>query len=170
MYKGIALSGVFFLFFIGMPFQTKAQYTINNIRIEGNVKTKPTIILRELPYAVGSNIPTDSLSILNTLAQQLIFNTSLFNDVLIATYDNVYGVGAASYQVQNFTGTGSQTVFTLSAASAGENFTFVYINGVYQQKNTYVNLCYVMYTLHDFRQKLDEKCSLSSFIRLYIRI
>jgi outer membrane protein assembly factor BamA len=85
MYKGIALSGVFFLFFIGMPFQTKAQYTINNIRVEGNVKTKPTIILRELPYAVGSNIPTDSLSILNTLAQQQIFNTSLFNDVLIAT-------------------------------------------------------------------------------------
>ena len=58
-------------------------------------------------------------------------------DVLIATYDNVIGIGAASYQVQNFTGTGSQTVFTLSASSLGENFTFVYINGVYQNKNTY---------------------------------
>ena len=58
-------------------------------------------------------------------------------DVLIATYDNVLGIGAASYQVDNFTGTGSQTVFTLSAASLGENFTFVYINGVYQNKNTY---------------------------------
>ena len=59
------------------------------------------------------------------------------NDVLIATWDNVSGIGAASYQVQNFTGTGSQTVFTLSAASFGENYTFVYINGVYQNKNTY---------------------------------
>jgi len=59
------------------------------------------------------------------------------NDVLIATYDNISGIGAASYQVDNFTGTGSQTIFTLSAASLGENFTFVYINGVYQQKNTY---------------------------------
>ena len=59
------------------------------------------------------------------------------NDVLIATYDNVSGIGAASYQVQNFTGTGSQTVFTLSAASFGENYTFVYINGVYQNKDTY---------------------------------
>lgn len=58
-------------------------------------------------------------------------------DVLIATYDNVGGIGAASYQIQNFTGTGSQVVFTLSNASLGENFTFVYINGVYQQKNTY---------------------------------
>ena len=59
------------------------------------------------------------------------------NDVLIGTYDNISGIGAASYQVDNFTGTGSQTVFTLSAASLGENFTFVYINGVYQNKNTY---------------------------------
>jgi hypothetical protein len=59
------------------------------------------------------------------------------NDVLIATYDNISGIGAASYQIQNFTGTGSQTVFTLSASSFGEDYTFVYINGVYQNKNTY---------------------------------
>ncbi len=59
------------------------------------------------------------------------------NDVLIATYDNISGIGAASYQIQNFTGTGSQTVFTLSAISFGEDYTFVYINGVYQNKNTY---------------------------------
>jgi hypothetical protein len=59
------------------------------------------------------------------------------NDVLIATYDNISGIGAVSYQVQNFTGTGLQTVFTLSAASFGENYTFVYINGVYQNKDTY---------------------------------
>jgi hypothetical protein len=66
---------------------------------------------------------------------KFVLNTS--TDVLIATYDNITGTGAAAYQVQNFTGTGSQTVFTLSTASLGENFTFVYINGVYQQKNTY---------------------------------
>jgi hypothetical protein len=66
---------------------------------------------------------------------KFVLNTS--TDVLIATYDNISGLGAAAYQVDNFTGTGSQTVFTLSSASLGENFTFVYINGVYQQKNTY---------------------------------
>jgi hypothetical protein len=66
---------------------------------------------------------------------KFVLNTS--TDVLIATYDNIGGIGAASYQVQNFTGTGSQIVFTLSTASIGENYTFVYINGVYQQKNTY---------------------------------
>jgi hypothetical protein len=68
---------------------------------------------------------------------QYKFVLTTSTDVLIATYDNIFGIGAASYQIQNFTGTGSQTVFTLSAASFGENYTFVYINGVYQNKNTY---------------------------------
>jgi len=70
-------------------------------------------------------------------AAQYKFVLTTSTDVLVATYDNVSGIGAASYQIQNFTGTGSQTVFTLSAASFGEDFTFVYINGVYQNKNTY---------------------------------
>jgi hypothetical protein len=72
---------------------------------------------------------------INSPPYKFVLNTSA--DVLIATYDNITGLGAAAYQVQNFTGTGSQTVFTLSTASLGENFTFVYVNGVYQQKNTY---------------------------------
>jgi hypothetical protein len=72
---------------------------------------------------------------LSALSYKFVLNTSA--DVLIATYDNVSGIGAASYQIDNFTGTGSQIVFTLSNVSLGENFTFVYINGVYQNKNTY---------------------------------
>jgi len=69
-------------------------------------------------------------------AYKFVLNTS--TDVLIATYDNITGIGATSYQIDNFTGTGSQTAFTLTAASIGENATFVYINGVYQNKNTYI--------------------------------
>jgi hypothetical protein len=67
------------------------------------------------------------------------YKFSLFTsaNVLIATYDNISGIGAAEFQIQNFTGTGSQTIFTLSSSSLGENFGFVYINGVYQNKNTY---------------------------------
>ena len=52
------------------------------------------------------------------------------NDVLIATYDNVFGIGAVA--VQNYTGTGSQTAFSVSG-----NVIAVYINGVYQNRNTY---------------------------------
>ena len=57
--------------------------------------------------------------------------------VTIATYDNIYGSGSRVAFLDNFTGTGSQTSFTLTAAPSDENNTQVYINGVYQQKNTF---------------------------------
>ena len=55
----------------------------------------------------------------------------------IATYDNIYGSGSRVAFLNNFTGTGSQTNFTLTVAPSDENNTQVYINGVYQQKNTF---------------------------------
>jgi hypothetical protein len=58
-------------------------------------------------------------------------------NVLIATYDNIGGSFNASSTIANFTGDGTDTTFTLASAPAGENATNVYINGVYQQKNTY---------------------------------
>jgi hypothetical protein len=61
-------------------------------------------------------------------------------NVLIASYDNVGNVGGSSSAtaiIANFTGNGSTVAFTLASAPAGENATNVYINGVYQQKNTY---------------------------------
>lgn len=58
-------------------------------------------------------------------------------DVLIATYDNIGGSFNASPIVANFTGTGSQTVFSLLSNPADENSTQIFINGVYQQKNNY---------------------------------
>lgn len=72
---------------------------------------------------------------LSAASYKFVLNTSA--DVLIATYDNIFGIGVITYQVQNFTGTGSQTAFTLSNAPSSENSTFVYINGVYQNKDTY---------------------------------
>lgn len=59
------------------------------------------------------------------------------NDVLIATYDNIRGQGAAETTPQNFTGDGTTIVFTLSSAPYSENSMMVYINGVYQQRDTY---------------------------------
>lgn len=58
-------------------------------------------------------------------------------DVLIATYDNVGTSAAGSATIANFTGTGVQTVFTLASAPIDENSTNIFINGVYQQKDTY---------------------------------
>jgi hypothetical protein len=58
-------------------------------------------------------------------------------DVTIATYDNVGSSFNATAIIANFTGTGSTVAFTLASAPSGENSTNVFINGVYQQKNTY---------------------------------
>lgn len=68
-------------------------------------------------------------------AYKFVLKTSA--DALLATYDNVTGLNVASFTPQNFTGDGATVVFTLSSAPISENTTFVYINGVYQQKNTY---------------------------------
>lgn len=57
--------------------------------------------------------------------------------VLIGTFDNVNTVVAGAATIERFTGTGSQTVFALSAAPYTEDATNIYISGVYQQKNTY---------------------------------
>lgn len=51
-------------------------------------------------------------------------------DVLIATYNNIAGVGVLL--PINFTGTGSQVAFSISG-----NVVSIYINGVYQNENTY---------------------------------
>lgn len=58
-------------------------------------------------------------------------------EVTIATYDNVGTSFNATAIIANFTGDGSTVAFTLASAPDGENATNVYINGVYQQKNTY---------------------------------
>lgn len=68
------------------------------------------------------------------LRYKFIIKTS--TDVLIGTYDNISGFGGVA-SIANFTGTGSQTTFALAFVPVSENGTDVYINGVYQQKNTY---------------------------------
>ena len=52
------------------------------------------------------------------------------NDVLIATYDNIFGSGA--FAVTNYTGNGLNVAYAVTG-----NVVAVYINGVYQNRNTY---------------------------------
>lgn len=58
-------------------------------------------------------------------------------EVLLATYDNVGGSFNADPLLANFTGNGVQTAFVLASLPSSENNTQIYVNGVYQQKNTY---------------------------------
>jgi hypothetical protein len=68
------------------------------------------------------------------LSYKFVLKTSV--DVQIWSADNITGI-AGTGLVENFNGTGAQTSFTLASSPFDENATQVYINGVYQQKNTY---------------------------------
>ena len=64
------------------------------------------------------------------LSQSYKFVLKTSGEVLIATYDNISGIGASS--VVNYTGNGSTVIYSVSG-----NVFSVYINGVYQNRNTY---------------------------------
>jgi hypothetical protein len=123
--SGVILSGGKLYTYAAGTTTPKTSYTSSS----GNTAHTNPIILDS-----AGRVPGGEIWLLSSPYKFALYTSA---DVLIATYDNISGLGAAAYQVDNFTGTGSQTVFTLSSASLGENFTFVYINGVYQQKNTY---------------------------------
>jgi len=122
---GIVLSGGKLYTYAAGTTTPKTSYTTS----AGNIAHTNPIILNS-----AGRVPTGEIWLLPSPYKFSLFTST---NTLIATYDNISGVGAAEFQVQNFTGTGSQTIYTLSNASLGENYTFVYINGVYQQKNTY---------------------------------
>lgn len=57
--------------------------------------------------------------------------------VEIISYSTIQPENASSLIVDQFTGDGSQTSFTLSASPRSENTTFVFVQGVYQEKSEY---------------------------------
>jgi hypothetical protein len=60
--------------------------------------------------------------------------------ILLGTYDNLAGINDLTSVIPliyNANGNGAQVNFSLATAPISENTTNAYINGVYQQKNTY---------------------------------
>jgi len=83
----------------------------------------------------GGRIPNGEIWLDYIYLYKFVLNTS--NNITIATYDNVGGSFNASSIVANFVGDAVSVAFTLASVPANENSTNVYINGVYQQKDTY---------------------------------
>lgn len=104
----------------------QATYTTS----AGNVAHTNPIVLDS-----AGRVPSGGEIWLTSASYKFVLHT--ITNVLIATYDNIRGNGASETIPENFTGTGSQTVFTLASAPYSENSMLVYINGVYQQRNTY---------------------------------
>lgn len=83
----------------------------------------------------AGRVPSGEIWLEYTSLYKFVVKTS--TDVLIATYDNIGGSFNTASLLANFTGDGSQVTFTLPSSPSTENNTQIYINGVYQQKNTY---------------------------------
>jgi len=90
----------FFLLYLGNPDPVHSQYTpegsvrvtesadyvrIIHIHVSGNKRTRPEIILREMSVYPGCRVDADSIPFLLEQNKLRIFNTALFNEVLIDT-------------------------------------------------------------------------------------
>lgn len=124
--NGVPLSGGKFFTYEAGTTTPLATYTSST----GTVSHANPIILD-----AAGRVPGGEIWLNYAKRYKFIVKTSL--DVQIATYDNIGGSFNASPVVANFVGTGVQTVFFLPAPPTSENSTQIYINGVYQQKNSY---------------------------------
>jgi hypothetical protein len=89
----------------------------------GNVNHPNPIVLNS-----AGRVPSGGEVWLDAVRYKFVLETSA--SVLIATYDNISGGGAVI--VQNYTGNGATVAYAVTG-----NVTNVYINGVYQNQNTY---------------------------------
>jgi len=130
--NGVILSGGKIYTYTAGTTTNQATYTSSN---GGTAHTNPIIL------DSAGRVPGGEIWLTGTTQYKFVLHTSL--NVVIATYDNIWGIGsiggttAQTPIIFNTTGTGSNTTFTLSSAPVSENTTNVFINGVYQQKNTY---------------------------------
>ena len=116
--SGVILSGGKLYSYAAGTTTPQATFTSSS----GNTNHTNSIILDSAGRVPGGEIW------LNASSYKFVLNTA--TDVLIATYDNIRGLGATS--VTNYTGNGSTVAYAVTG-----NVLDVYINGVYQNRNTY---------------------------------
>lgn len=127
--SGVILSGGKIYTYAAGTTTLQATYTSSS---GGTAHANPIIL------DSAGRVPSGELWLTNGINYKFLIKTSA--DVLIGTYDNVSGINDFSSItpiIYNSTGTGSLTTFTLATSPVSENTTNVYVNGVYQQKNTY---------------------------------
>jgi len=91
--------------------------------VSGTIASANPIVLD-----ASGRVPGGEIWLSSNLRYKFVIKDSVGST--IGTYDNIAGEGA-SIPI-NFTGTGSTVVYSISG-----NVTSIYINGVYQNKNTY---------------------------------
>ena len=120
--NGNPLDGGFIYTYEAGTSTPQATYTTN----EGNIQHSNPIQLNAAGRVPGGEIWL-------TFGASYKFAIKDKNYVLIGTYDNI--AGFYGNVIQDYIGTGTQTVFALPAGVTGVYN--IFINGVYQNKNTY---------------------------------
>ena len=104
-----------------------ATYTTN----AGNIAHSNPIVLDG-----AGRVPSGEIWLTPEIKYKFIVKDSA--NVLIGTYDNIEGINDNAFtNIVNYTGNGTQTTFTLPVTPISKNYINVFINGVYQFKNTF---------------------------------
>ena len=97
----------------------------------GNVAHSNPIVLDG-----AGRVPSGQIWLTGGISYKFVVKDSA--NALIGTFDNVQGTNQNVFtNIVNYTGDGVITVFTLPLAPVSENFINVFINGIYQFKNTF---------------------------------
>jgi hypothetical protein len=121
--NGVPLAGGLIYTYLAGTNTPKATYTTS----AGNIAHSNPIVLDS-----AGRVPTGEIWLSFSTSYKFVIRDS--TGALIGTYDNINGVNAG-VNVQNYTGTGSTTTFALPV---GVTTVYnIFINGVYQNKNTY---------------------------------
>lgn len=97
----------------------------------GNVAHTNPIVLD-----AAGRVPSGEIWLTSGISYKFAVYTSV--NVLVGTFDNIKGINQEVFtNIVNFTGNGSTAIFTLPITPISENFINVFINGVYQNKNTF---------------------------------
>ena len=124
---GVPLAGGLIYTYLAGTNTPEATYTTN----AGSIAHSNPIVLDS-----AGRVPTGEIWLTNAVTYKFILRDSA--GALLGTYDNISGINDSPFtRIANFTGTGSQVAFTLPIALLSENLINIFINGVYQFKNTF---------------------------------
>jgi hypothetical protein len=124
--NGIPLAGGLIYTYAAGTTTPQATYTSNS----GSIAQSNPIVLDS-----SGRVPSGEIWLLQVVPYKFVLETS--SGTTIGTYDNISSIAGSIPQITRFTGDGSTTNFTLSITPTSINITNIYINGVYQNKNTY---------------------------------
>ena len=124
--NGVPLAGGLIYTYAAGTTTPQATYTSNS----GSIAQANPIVLN-----ASGRVPSGEIWLTQLLTYKFVLQTS--GGTTIGTYDNISSIAGSIPTIADFTGTGSQTDFTLSTSPTNLYVTNVFINGVYQNKNTY---------------------------------